>query len=458
MVQIENEFGSYGDVSTNPKDEAYLRNLIDLVRKHLGSSVVLYTTDGGNIDYMTRGSLKGDIVLTLGDFGPGTDLSTSIAGQTAMNPEYNPLMCTEYYTGWLTHFGEDIATTDTASMIATMQDMIDANMSFNLYMAHGGTNFGFWAGANGGGGSDYQPDITSYDYNSPISEHGAHNFGSDGADKFEAIQDLLRENFADATFDEPIVPSVEAYGEVPLTNSSSLSFLEYMKKTDIVTTGNFQSQEQLGQRFGFLLYSIEIGKCGDCILEVSDVRDRAFIFSNGNLIADIFRADETELNFTAIAEPGATLDILVESFGRLNYGGGMGQDWKGIGNLKVDSIQVSSGVDHRFVEMTPEDVAAIETIAQDNSSGGGQRFLSGTFEIREGNIANTFIDMSEFGQGYVFLNGFNMGKYWSAKGPVLTLYVPDEVLKTGTNEVIVLELETYLANPKISFVQTPKLK
>mmetsp|Transcript_8188 Transcript_8188/g.14871 ORF Transcript_8188/g.14871 Transcript_8188/m.14871 type:complete len:629 (+) Transcript_8188:18-1904(+) len=460
MVQIENEFGSYGDVTTNPKDEAYLLALIDLVRKHLGGSVVLYTTDGGNIGSMTRGSLKGDIVLTLGDFGPGTDLmSSSIAGQTAMNSEYNPLMCTEYYTGWLTHFGEDIATTETASMIATMQDMIDANMSFNLYMAHGGTNFGFWAGANGQGGSNYQPDITSYDYNSPISEHGAHNFGSDGVDKFEAVQTLLRKNFDDATVEEPIAPRVEAYGEVPLTNSSSLSFLEYVRKFDIVTTGDFHSQEQLGQRFGFLLYSIEsIGECGECIVEVSDLRDRAFLFSNGNLIADIFRADETELNFTAIAEPGATLDILVESFGRLNYGGGMGTDWKGIGKLEVDSIQVSSGVDHRFVEMTAEDLVAIETIAQDNSSGGGQRFLSGTFEIQEGNIANTFIDMSDFGQGFVFLNGFNLGKYWSAKGPVLTLYVPDEVLKTGTNEVTVLELENYLSNPKISFVQTPNVK
>lgn len=458
MVQIENEFGSYGDVTTNPDDKAYFLALIDLVRKHLSESVVLYSTDGGNIDSMTRGSLKGDIVLTLGDFGPGTDLSSSIDGQTAMNSENkNPLMCTEYYSGWLTHFGEDIAMTDTASMVATMQDMIEANMSFNLYMAHGGTNFGFWAGANGGGGTDYQPDITSYDYNSPISEHGAHNVGSDGADKFDAVQALLRKNFDDATFDEPIAPSVAAFGEVPLTNSSSLSFLEFTKKTDIVATGDFHSQEQLGQRFGFLLYSIEnIGDCGDCVIEVSDLRDRAFLFSNGKLIADMFRADEAELNSKARAEPGATLDILVESFGRLNFAGGMGKDWKGIGSIKVNSIPVSSGVDHRFVEMTTEDVVSIET--QEDSNEGGQRFLSGTFEIHEGDVANTFIDMSEFGQGVVFINGFNLGRYWSEKGPVLTLYVPDEVLKSGANEVIVLELETYIANPKVSFVEAPILK
>ena len=144
MIQVENEFGSFGDVSTNSDDADYMHNLISLARSHLGSRIQLYTTDGGSLASMQRGSLEGDVVLTLGDFGPGNDIQASIDGQSKMNPaDSNPLMCTEYYTGWLTHWGEDIASTSTQEMIATMQEMLDANMSFSLYMANGGTSFGY---------------------------------------------------------------------------------------------------------------------------------------------------------------------------------------------------------------------------------------------------------------------------------------------------------------------------
>ncbi|GMH64670.1 hypothetical protein TrRE_jg6728 [Triparma retinervis] len=247
MVQVENEYGSFGDVSTNPDDEAYMRALVDLTRKHLGPDVVLYTTDGGNYDSMKRGSLPGDIVLTLGDYGPGSDLSASLSGQAKMNPaSSNPAMCTEYYTGWLTHYGEDLAETGTAAMIDTLSSMIAQDISFNLYMAHGGTSFGFWAGANGGGGEDYQPDITSYDYNSPISEDGRHNFGSDGSDKFLAISDLLSANFGPPGGDEPPAPLVAAHGPVALVSAAVLPVREEMLSLELSLEGDKQGAGEGG--------------------------------------------------------------------------------------------------------------------------------------------------------------------------------------------------------------------
>merc|ERR1719253_1488852 len=160
-------------------DKQYMEHLVDLASTQLGKgAVVLYTTDGGNMGYMTRGSLPGDSVLTLGDGG------WACSAQASFNPSgLNPCMNSEDYTGWLTHWGEKMANT-TASDYGTGGNVAKGN-SFNLYMGHGGSNFGFWSGANGGGKS-YQPHITSYDYDSPVSENGDHGYGA-GGDKFEKL-------------------------------------------------------------------------------------------------------------------------------------------------------------------------------------------------------------------------------------------------------------------------------
>eukprot|EP00755_Sulcionema_specki_P018290 Sspe_Gene.66532::Locus_39300_Transcript_1_2_Confidence_0.667_Length_1066::g.66532::m.66532/K12309/GLB1, ELNR1; beta-galactosidase len=174
MVQVENEYGSYGDVSTNPSDKQYLEHLVSLAHTVLGNgSVILYTTDGGSTGYMQRGSLPGSQVLTLGDHGPG-DFEESCKAQASFNPPgFNPCMDTELYTGWLTHWGETMANKSSAGLVDSVGVALGKGYSMNFYMAFGGTNFAQWAGANGGGKS-YSPTITSYDYNSPISENGDH--------------------------------------------------------------------------------------------------------------------------------------------------------------------------------------------------------------------------------------------------------------------------------------------
>ena len=140
----------------------------------------MHTTDGGDEGYMIRGTLPGQ-VYTVGDFGPGSDPSGSFNAQKQFNaPGYSPNMCSEYYTGWLTHWGEQMANTSTASLVNTLDQILALNGSFSLYMAHGGSNTHFWSGANGGYAS-FQPHITSYDYDSPISEGGGHGYGPGGS-------------------------------------------------------------------------------------------------------------------------------------------------------------------------------------------------------------------------------------------------------------------------------------
>jgi len=156
-VQVENEFGSYGNVAGNPNDKAYLQHLIDTARAELGDEILLFTTDGGNAGMMASGSLNGSSVITLGDFGPGADVSAAIEAQASFNPPgMSPPTCAEYYPGWLTHWGEAMALTDSTAITTTLKQMLDVDMSFNLYMAHGGTSYGFWSGVNGGGEGDFE--------------------------------------------------------------------------------------------------------------------------------------------------------------------------------------------------------------------------------------------------------------------------------------------------------------
>eukprot|EP00755_Sulcionema_specki_P006587 Sspe_Gene.35861::Locus_17364_Transcript_1_1_Confidence_1.000_Length_1074::g.35861::m.35861/K12309/GLB1, ELNR1; beta-galactosidase len=173
MVQLENEFGSYGDVSTVPADKKYMEHLVAVTRRWLGDDVVLYTTDGGDRSYMIRGSLNGTAVVTLGDHGP-EGFEHSCTAQAEFNPPgFNPCMDTEYYTGGHTHWGEGMLNTSTADVATYLDVALGKGYSFNLFMAFGGTTFGKWAGANGDG-KTYYPIITSYDYDAPISENGDH--------------------------------------------------------------------------------------------------------------------------------------------------------------------------------------------------------------------------------------------------------------------------------------------
>ena len=248
MVQVENEYGSYGNVDTNPGDEAYLRHLMGLAKEGLGDDTFLITTDGGNTGMMGKGSLKGGELITFGDFGPGADVNASIAAQKSFNPPMkSPPFCAEYYPGWLTHWGEAMALTDSATIVHTMEQMLNVSMGFNLYMAHGGTSREFWSGVNGGGPGDFEVDITSYDYNSPISEGAIHNHDGNGRDKYTDIKNTLNKYFGE--FDEePAFNKFGAYGSVFMTKKSKSSLYGVMSgMTSIQDSVSALTQEKIKQ-------------------------------------------------------------------------------------------------------------------------------------------------------------------------------------------------------------------
>lgn len=158
MVQVENEYGSYGT------DKGYVGRIRDMLRRHFGPEVTLFQCDWSS-NFLNNG--LDDLVWTL-NFGTGADIDSQFAPLKEARP-HTPLMCSEFWSGWFDKWGDAHETRPADDMIAGIDEMLSKGISFSLYMTHGGTNWGHWAGANSPG---FAPDVTSYDYDAPISESG----------------------------------------------------------------------------------------------------------------------------------------------------------------------------------------------------------------------------------------------------------------------------------------------
>ena len=280
-VQIENEFGFWGNATKNKADSDYLESLVHIVRGHLGNKTILYTTDYANEDFMSAGSLMGGDVISLGDFGPFVTNPNHLNMidqlqnvQKRLNVEgLSPPMCTEFYTGWLTHWGEPMARTSSKFLASSLDYMLYRNTSVNLYMAVGGTNFEFWAGANNfRTGNRF--DITSYDYNAPLSESGMHNIGSDGIDKYTIIRQTFTKHFGPSKVSEPMPLKMLDLDPV-ICNKLHLQLIPWIKENvDAIENINALNMEKLGQRFGFTLYSTIITDSFSSLV-IGSILDRA---------------------------------------------------------------------------------------------------------------------------------------------------------------------------------------
>jgi len=463
MVQVENEYGSYGNVASHPADKQYMEHLVSLGRKHLGDNVILYTTDGGNTGYMSRGTLKGSSVYSVGDFGPGSNPQTSFDAQKQFNAVgMSPPMCSEFYSGWLTHWGEKMANTSSHNLASSLDSLVGSKYkaSFSMYMAFGGTNFGYWSGANGGGDS-YQPHITSYDYDSPLSEGGDHGFGSDGIDKYQAVREVLIKY--NPSPPEPTPIPKKSYGDFSLNLTATL-----FTNLDILSPGNLThkgvpdvgSMESFGQNYGFILYSTQIPASLDPstmtgTLQVTQVRDRVQIFVDGLPAGVIYRTSPK-----AITVPiGKKLDLLVENMGRLNYGGGM-TDPKGITKEVTWNGKKISGnwTVHSLPLLFDSHIAHLPFVHSNPPKSARPVFYRGSLSI-SGSPTDTYLLSSGLGKGHMWINGFHLGRYWENKGPQHTLYVPRNVLKQGTNDLVVLELDKLLISPRrVMSVDAPDFK
>lgn len=465
MVQIENEFGSYGD------DQAYLHHLVKLARGYLGDEVILYTTDGGTRETLEKGTIRGDAVFSAVDFSTGERPWPIFNLQKEFNvPGKSPPLSAEFYTGWLTHWGENMATTDAESTAAALSEILAGKGSAVLYMAHGGTNFGFYNGANTGDNVlDYKPDLTSYDYDAPIKESG----DIDNA-KYEAIRRAIQ-HYSGALL--PSVPSNNekiAYGPIRLQKSAFLfDMLRMIDHIDVVISKEPLPMESLDQSFGFLLYATEYvakDNADGNVLFIPEVHDRAQVFLSCSSktkgmrptsVGIIERWSNRRLSLPNTRCDSSTLYILVENMGRINYGRDL-FDRKGI----LSSVYLDDNVLYGW-KMIPipfnnlNEIPRVHSFSQIAHSGLRKTVASGGLETKSENISSeptlytgyfdvekmnlrkdTFLSFAGWTKGIAFVNEFNLGRFWPVVGPQCTLYVPAPILRLGKNVLVILELES----------------
>ncbi|XP_053623544.1 beta-galactosidase isoform X2 [Plodia interpunctella] len=450
LVQIENEYGSYSS------DVKYKDQLFNIFKEHVAEAALLYTTDGG---YAVRGGAIKNTLTTI-DFGPvkdALDVRAAFAPLRQVMPT-GPLMNSEFYSGWLTHWGESFQTGSTEDIISTLRSLLEKKVNINFYMFFGGSNFEFSAGANYFG--VYKPDITSYDYDAPISEAG------DLTQKYYAIRDLLYE-FNILPPESLQVPDnwlKGAYGpwsvkkEYGLLTARGRSTLG--KPYNNVSGGNLPTFESLRQRSGFVLYETTLNEDGQGLLKINYPRDRVYVFVNNDFVGIISRMHNI-LSLPIRSEANATLSLLVENQGRINYGKHKDiHDYKGIlrpvlyNNITLDQEWKITGFP---LEVLPTSVA---TESDQKEATWGPLLFEGTFTIPSGlNPLDTYLDTTGWGKGYIWVNGHNLGRYWPDVGPQITLYLPGVWLlpAPAINRIQILELESASPSREIISIGYPIL-
>ncbi|MFF3566007.1 beta-galactosidase family protein [Streptomyces sp. NPDC002574] len=425
-VQVENEYGAFGE------DPAYLTHLEAKLRQG-GVDVPLFTCD--QPADLARGSIPG--VLSTVNFGSRS--AQNLAALREHQPE-GPLMCTEFWNGWFDRWGGVHVVRDAASAAADLDELLTAGASVNLYMFHGGTNFGFTNGANDK--HTYRPTITSYDYDAPLDEAG------DITPKYLAFRDVLARHTAvpDGPLPEPSkklnLLGVRLTGTAPLLGSAD-------RLGEAVAGPRPLTMEELGQDFGFVLYETELAEPGPTLLHFDGIKDRAQVFLDGAPVGTLEREQHESALALTVPATGATLTVLVENQGRVNYGQGI-HDRKGLTGPVTANGSVLTGWRSRPLPLDDLSGLAFATGAPQPV---GPAFHRGTFELEA--AADTFLDLTGWTKGNAWVNGFALGRYWS-RGPQRRLYVPAPVLRPGTNEVVVLELHA-TARPAVDLCDTPDL-
>ncbi|MEU4896468.1 beta-galactosidase family protein [Streptomyces sp. NPDC044780] len=426
-VQVENEYGAYGD------DTAYLAHLAETLRR-CGVDVPLFTCD--QPADMERGALPG----TLATVNFGSRSAEHLADVRGRQPDA-PLMTTEFWIGWFDRWGGHHVVRPADQAARELDELLASGASVNLYMFHGGTNFGFTSGANDK--HTYRPTVTSYDYDAPLDEAG------DPTEKYTAFRDVIAKHTGvPAAPVPPHGPKLSLEG-VELPESAGL--LSCAPGFGAATPAERPlTMEELGQDFGFVQYETVLPDAGPALLEVARVRDRAQVFLDGQPVGVLERENhEHTLAFT-VPRAGCVLTLLVENQGRVNYGPGI-HDRKGLpGKVLLDGAELLGWSSRALpldslegVPFTPTTVTPV-----------GPTLHRGTFELSD--TADTFLHLPGWTKGNAWINGFALGRYWS-RGPQRSLYVPAPVLRTGRNEIVVLELHAAHRARTVSLRAAPDL-
>ncbi|AEG45438.1 beta-galactosidase family protein [Isoptericola variabilis] len=447
MVQVENEYGAYGD-DPPVERERYLRALADMIRAQ-GIDVPLFTSDQANDHHLSRGSLPE--LLTTANFGSRATERLAILRK---HQPTGPLMCMEFWDGWFDSAGLHHHTTPPEANARDLDDLLAAGASVNLYMLHGGTNFGLTSGANDKG--VYRPITTSYDYDAPLSEHGAPTA------KYVAMREVISRH-APVPDEVPGPAPAAPTGTVRLDRRLALSDVAGMLGTER-SFDRAPTHDDVGAWDGFVLYRTRVTE-DDAVLVVGEVRDRALVALDGEPVGVLDRATHT----VAVPLPrrAGELTLLVEDQGRVNYGPRIGEPKGLIGPVRTATRELTGWQVRplRFDDGDLLDARVADALRSappvrgdgaddvDGAPFAGPVLAHGTFDSTGG--ADHFLRLDGWTKGLVWVNGFCLGRHRSA-GPARTLYVPGPLVRDQGNEVVVLELHA-AARGVVELVPEPDL-
>ncbi len=476
-VQVENEYGSYGE------DKAYVGEIRDVLKanwykKNADGKLVgpaLFQCDWSS--NFTKNGLD-DLVWTM-NFGTGANIDNQFRRLGELRPDA-PKMCSEFWSGWFDKWGARHETRPAKDMVEGMDEMLSKGISFSLYMTHGGTSFGHWAGANSPG---FAPDVTSYDYDAPINEWGL------ATPKFYELRKMMAKYndgkklpaIPKAPMGIISVPKFQLTEYAPVANGIGRIFKD--------SQSSHMTFEEMNMGWGSAVYTKELPEIPNQSTLTLDAHDFAQVFINGKYIGKIDRVkNEKSVNLPPVKK-GDRLTILLEAMGRINFGRAI-KDFKGIvGDVvistELDGNEVSINLKHFVTCTIPDDygtaVKAFALKTTENGTGvrlgekapgslseglglpagnGKAGYYRGYFNLKK--VGDTFLNFETWGKGQVYVNGHAMGRIWSI-GPQQTLYIPGCWLKKGKNEVVVLDVvgpkETVVwgqAEPELNKLQLEK--
>ena len=422
MIQVENEYGSYGE------DKPYISDIRDCLRSIYGSELTLFQCDWSS-NFEKNG--LDDLVWTM-NFGTGANIDQQFRRLGELRPNA-PKMCSEFWSGWFDKWGAQHETRPAKDMVEGMDEMLSKGISFSLYMTHGGTSFGHWAGANSPG---FAPDVTSYDYDAPINEYGQ------VTSKFWELRTMMQKysNQKLPAVPKPVSPIIT----VPKFELTE--FVPLLQADGKEASGAIRTFEEMDMGWGTMIYTTRLPEIKAKSILTADFHDFAQVFINGKYIGKIDRVkNEKSLTLPPVSKD-AELTIIVEGMGRINFGRAI-KDFKGI----VSDLTITSEYDNMETIWKPlqwsntaiaDDYdTAVKTLAlkplpagQDILKPGYHR---GYFNLKK--VGDTFLNFETWGKGQVWVNGHAMGRIWSI-GPQQTLYIPGCWLKKGRNEIIILDV------------------
>lgn len=425
MIQVENEYGSYG------KDKAYVSAIRDELRKDYGNEITLFQCDWSS---NFKDNALDDLLWTM-NFGTGANIDEQFKELKQLRPD-TPLMCSEFWSGWFDKWGGKHETRSSKDMVSGLKEMLDKNISFSLYMTHGGTSFGHWAGANSPG---FAPDVTSYDYDAPINEYGQ------PTEKFWELRSMLQK------YSKTKLPSVPKAPmpviSIPKFQADLFASIWNYDKYPVTNTVLPQTMEEFNQGFGSIIYTTTIpARTRPAKLHIENGHDYIQVFTEDKGLIGCIDRRLGDKDIIIPSGPKTKIKLVVEAMGRINFGTAI-KDFKGIvGNveltIEIDGNDFTSNLRNWETHLIPDDYQFYTSrtytpITTPNAVFRQPGFYKTTFKVSK--PGDTFIDMSTWGKGLVYVNGHALGRFWEI-GPQQTLYCPGCWLKKGENEIIIFDI------------------